>query len=592
MKQEFLDQGGDFDDAKEREEWVANSKYSDQWKFIPHYWLEDNKGTVYDPVGQEQFIDAGYAKDLNPNRYSLTDDVNEELNEGPQFGVLYHYTSYLIEILNDNQLGQTKGDPISLTRSRDSDLKDWAMDALGNKWAILVLDKDKLRQNYKITPYKDPEYDGYSEDEMEEQIQPPIKNLNKYLVKVILQEPREEWEDYLKSKNIPYEVEGLNEGDTYKKMAAKGKKAGNLKQGTVRKRLGIKKGEKVPMYKINKELARLRKMDKDKDKKGVQLGDKIQKYYKALQLSKTLKTTTNVNEADPKKGTGKNPKGSGRRLYTDENPKDTVKVKFSTRQDIVNTLNKKSFKSKPHARQSQVINLIHQRVRAALGRAKDPKVKKRLKTAFDYIKGKKEASKKKTERLKKQKQKNENIDPTSQKKHKGKSAPFGSAYKLVKEDQEYTIYSDMDGVLVDFNSRFKEFSNGIEPQDYVDKFGIEAFWKLIDDETGVRFWIGMNWMPDGKEYWNYIKKYNPKLLSAPSRKNESRLGKRIWAKRNLPGTKVILAYAENKKNYANANSILIDDMEKNIEQWRAAGGIGILHTSAASTIAQLKELGL
>ena len=171
------------------------------------------------------------------------------------------------------------------------------MDALGNKWAILVLDKDKLRQNYKITPYKDPEYDGYSEDEMEEQIQPPIKNLNKYLVKVILQEPREEWEDYLKSINIPYEVEGLNEGDTYEKMAAKGKKAGNLKQGTVRKRLGIKKGEKVPMYKINKELARLRKMDKDKDKKGVQLGDKNQKYYKALQLSKTLKTTTNVNEA-------------------------------------------------------------------------------------------------------------------------------------------------------------------------------------------------------------------------------------------------------------------------------------------------------
>ena len=35
-------------------------------------------------------------------------------------------------------------------------------------------------------------------------------------------------------------------------------------------------------------------------------------------------------EADPKKGTGKKPKGSGRRLYTDENPKDTVGVKFSS----------------------------------------------------------------------------------------------------------------------------------------------------------------------------------------------------------------------------------------------------------------------
>jgi uncharacterized protein YoxC len=79
MKDEFLDQGGDFNDAEEREEWVENSKYSDQWKFIPHYWLEDDKGTIYDPVGQEQFIDMGLAKDLNKERYTLTDEVNENV---------------------------------------------------------------------------------------------------------------------------------------------------------------------------------------------------------------------------------------------------------------------------------------------------------------------------------------------------------------------------------------------------------------------------------------------------------------------------------------------------------------------------------
>jgi len=111
----------------------------------------------------------------------------------------------------------------------------------------------------------------------------------------------------------------------------------------------------------------------------------------------------NLKEADPKKGTGKKPKGSGRRLYTDENPKDTVGIKFSTRQDIVDTLSKKSFKAKSHARQSQIINLIHQRVRAAYGRAKDPAVKKRLKSGLDYITKRKEASKEKTQRLKKQK---------------------------------------------------------------------------------------------------------------------------------------------------------------------------------------------
>jgi len=112
---------------------------------------------------------------------------------------------------------------------------------------------------------------------------------------------------------------------------------------------------------------------------------------------------------DPKKGTGKKPKGSGRRLYTDEDPKDTVGVKFSSRQDIVDTLNKASFKSKSHARQSQIINLIHQRTRASYNRAKDPAVKKRLKAGLDYITKRKEASKKKTQRLKKQKL-NEAID--------------------------------------------------------------------------------------------------------------------------------------------------------------------------------------
>jgi hypothetical protein len=111
-----------------------------------------------------------------------------------------------------------------------------------------------------------------------------------------------------------------------------------------------------------------------------------------------------LSENDPKVGTGKKPKGSGRRLYTDEDPKDTVSIKFKTKEDIVDTLNKDSFKSKPHNRQSQIINVIHQRVRAAYGKAKDPEVKSRLKRALEYITKRKEMSKKKTERLNKLKE--------------------------------------------------------------------------------------------------------------------------------------------------------------------------------------------
>jgi hypothetical protein len=77
-----------------------------------------------------------------------------------------------------------------------------------------------------------------------------------------------------------------------------------------------------------------------------------------------------------------------------------VSVKFRTKQDIIDTLNKESFKSKSHARQSQIINLIHQRLRVALERAKDPEVKKRLRTAFEYIEQRKEQSKRKTEEMK------------------------------------------------------------------------------------------------------------------------------------------------------------------------------------------------
>ena len=558
---------------------------------------------------------------------------------------------------------------------------------------------------------------------------------------------------------------------------------------------------------------------------------------------------------DPKVGTGKKPKGSSRRLYTDEDPTDTVSIKFSTRQDIIDTLNKSSFKNKSHKRQSQIINLIHQRVRAAIGRTKDPKKKKKLKSAFEYIKNKKEASKKKTQRLKK-----ENIDPKAQAKHKGKSAPFGSAYEPVKEssrfkkgnvgaryraiekrgdkfyyiqddplgqgvrqefgpyktkaaarkkmgtfapaqnyrditegrydtisnkisgdifkywkdnlekevnrfeknyifeDEEldveatltltpgtdnlnidggadsendfivvnfsidpellpkfweeismnlkdvvrhemehltqgegfqqkpgkfmeddelyrkmidsellskaeyfklekeidanlqgmyfrakkekrpfrdvidtyldaqditskekeeilnlwrtrnkvlnlpifeneeknidYKIYSDMDGVLTDFEASFEKYSDGIPPKEYENKFGKSEFWKLIDKKGKVGFWVGMPWMSDGKEYWNYISKYDVELLSSPSYSDTSKLGKRLWVRNNLPGIKLNLARAADKQKYAAPNHILIDDRASNIEQWKSQGGIGILHTSAADTIKQLQKLGL
>jgi len=527
-----------------------------------------------------------------------------------------------------------------------------------------------------------------------------------------------------------------------------------------------------------------------------------------------------LSESDPKKGTGKKPKGSSRRLYTDEDPKDTVGVKFSTRQDIVDTLNKKSFKAKSHARQSQIINLIHQRVRAALSRTKDPAKKKKLKSGFEYIKQRKEASKKKTQRLKKKKLNEIGIDlsnysgqvlpgdvlrapkgfPLGGKKlekskqlkviknsregvnryklsledsdgkrytvrnfqmdgeYKGKKLPkwgmvrrskqnikevlkevldpktfdfgplidsltasmendglklkpyprirmvhdeeanadnfFGMtayydpnnreivlytlgrhpkdimrsyAHELVhvhqhnedrlhdiktdnvnadkhlenlereayetgnimfrswtnsitekkekdpfglnayarqlaqlnEQKEDYYIYLDMDGVVANFDKRFEDLS-GLLPNDFVDKYGKNAFWDLIDEKHKVSFWRGIEIMPGAKKLVDFVSKYPYEMLTAPSVKKQSVIGKGLWITDKV-GTlypsrpKVTYRPAKEKHNVKSKLTkfdILIDDKKSTIDSWDAKGGTAIFYQNADQVINDLKKLGL
>ena len=66
---------------------------------------------------------------------------------------------------------------------------------------------------------------------------------------------------------------------------------------------------------------------------------------------------------DPVKGTGKKPKGSGRRLYTDENPRDPVKIKFATPADARATAAKVKKVNKPFARKIQILTVMEQRAK-------------------------------------------------------------------------------------------------------------------------------------------------------------------------------------------------------------------------------------
>jgi 5'(3')-deoxyribonucleotidase len=189
---------------------------------------------------------------------------------------------------------------------------------------------------------------------------------------------------------------------------------------------------------------------------------------------------------------------------------------------------------------------------------------------------------------------------------------MGNLADLLLEESDfipkYQIYCDMDGVLTDFEKRFVTLLQQEGPKYYskatiaqvtrpkhFDKLeGTEEFWKFIDQHIGLEFWSDMPWMPQGQVLWDFIQPYRPKLLTSPSEDNTSRLGKRLWVRNHLtPAPEVIFRFGDAKSDFANENSILIDDKPSNLEAFASKGGISIecKDGDVSSVIQQLKELG-
>ena len=75
--------------------------------------------------------------------------------------------------------------------------------------------------------------------------------------------------------------------------------------------------------------------------------------------------------------------------------------------------------------------------------------------------------------------------------------------------------------------------------------------------------------------------------------------KKTWLRRNvsISTSNINLVRRRDKQKFAMKSggnrqpAILIDDFKNNINEFKAAGGIGIHHTSASKTISELKRLG-
>ena len=149
----------------------------------------------------------------------------------------------------------------------------------------------------------------------------------------------------------------------------------------------------------------------------------------------------------------------------------------------------------------------------------------------------------------------------------------------------------MDGVLVDLLGSIKRHLGTTKlNQGVIDDF----FYS--DAGTGTEFWANCGWESGGKQLWKFIKSYKPQILSAcPSVCNKDIKvikGKTKWCQKNLKidPSKVHIVQRREKQNFASKDVILIDDHSKNIREWEAAGGTGVVHKNVNNTIKELKGL--
>lgn len=167
------------------------------------------------------------------------------------------------------------------------------------------------------------------------------------------------------------------------------------------------------------------------------------------------------------------------------------------------------------------------------------------------------------------------------------------------------IYLDMDETIVDWMSGANKalkaagYPTWQDPywKKYSDDQADDIRWGVINNTP--HFWESLDFMPDGKQIWNFVKKYKPKILSACGSKAGTicRDGKKRWLAKHLGMSNlsaIHLVSRSDKKHYAVVDgkpTVLIDDYEKNCTEYKSAGGIPVQATTGPAVIGALKKLG-
>ena len=163
------------------------------------------------------------------------------------------------------------------------------------------------------------------------------------------------------------------------------------------------------------------------------------------------------------------------------------------------------------------------------------------------------------------------------------------------------LYVDMDGVLVDFVKGAEEYfkitfalnnRRGITPAQFVTLWEGPKGWRQLKKDWPT-FWMDLDPEPSSSQLLKLVRPHHPAVLTAiPKGWPSSATGKRIWCRRHIPNwgrhpnEEFLAVDRSQKRQYAKqadgTPNLLIDDFDKNIAEWKSAGGIGLLYTGRAS----------
>lgn len=159
---------------------------------------------------------------------------------------------------------------------------------------------------------------------------------------------------------------------------------------------------------------------------------------------------------------------------------------------------------------------------------------------------------------------------------------------------DFDVYLDSDGVLSDFSAyclkHYGKLPDGLSGKEK------SKFWAWVGyhDKHVEPFFRSLPKMADADTLVEFCRKNFRSMKVLTARGNTPTDGeeqKIAWYEEHFPGLEcIVVRKSPDKAEYAHPRSILIDDRSKSIDPWIEAGGIGILHTSAESTISQLHEL--